>query len=411
MPPTARSAAPAVIAAIARRDRATLAAASADLLRWRPAGASVACGRDDRSGRRPPFLAACREPADRAHAGVVHAPGRPLAARVPGDPGRGQHPRRHQRARAGGRDHAAAGAPLRRRRRHPLQRHRRAGRTPSASASTSPRAPGPVVDRAVPHAAPTSTASARSSPRPTRRTSLETVPPRWPRSSTVPLHRLRRRPVHRGQLPDRGPAVAHLRAHQGADARRRRRSGTTLLDRLADLAIASLRARSTPAPRPSSCSTRGPARCRPPTTSATCCPTAAGCSTGVADLGVPAHPLRRRHRRAARADGRGRRRRGRASTGGRRSTTPARRARRRHASCRATSTRRSCLAAVARSSPARRATCSPTTAATRATSSTSATACCPSTDPGVLAAGGRPRPRANGRVTDRDALTALGVRA
>ena len=39
--------------------------------------------------------------------------------------------------------------------------------------------------------------------------------------------------------------------------------------------------------------------------------------------------------------------------------------------------------------------CSPTTRAPRATSSTSATACSPNTDPGVLAGGRRPRPRAH----------------
>ena len=41
--------------------------------------------------------------------------------------GEGTHPRRHRQARAGRRDHPAAGAPLRGGRRHPLQRHRGAG--------------------------------------------------------------------------------------------------------------------------------------------------------------------------------------------------------------------------------------------------------------------------------------------
>ena len=81
-------------------------------------------------------------------------------------------------------------------------------------------------------------------------------------------------------------------------------------------------ARSPPAPRPSSCSTPGPARSRRPTTSATCSPTAGGCSTGLADLGVPAHPLRRRHRRAARPHGRRPAPTSSASTGGSRSTRP-----------------------------------------------------------------------------------------
>ena len=37
----------------------------------------------------------------------------------------------------------------------------------------------------------------------------------------VPAAGLRRRAVHRRQLPHRGPAEPHLRAHQGADAHRR----------------------------------------------------------------------------------------------------------------------------------------------------------------------------------------------
>jgi protoporphyrin/coproporphyrin ferrochelatase len=58
--------------------------------------------------------------------GVVHAPGRSEPARVPGRAGRGQHPRGHPAARPGHGDHPAAGAPLRRRRRRAVQRHRRA---------------------------------------------------------------------------------------------------------------------------------------------------------------------------------------------------------------------------------------------------------------------------------------------
>ena len=38
---------------------------------------------------------------------------------------------------------------------------------------------------------------------------------------------LRRRPVHRRQLPHRGPAEPHVRAHQGLDANRRDDCGTT----------------------------------------------------------------------------------------------------------------------------------------------------------------------------------------
>ena len=120
-------------------------------------------------GTASPFLAACRgEPHDRVP-GVVHAPGRAVAARVPSAPRRGVDPRRHPRPRARRRDHPATGPPLRRRRRHPLQRHRRASRRRSASASTSRPAPARSSSgRSRPP--PTSTDSGRSSPRPTRPT-------------------------------------------------------------------------------------------------------------------------------------------------------------------------------------------------------------------------------------------------
>ena len=61
--------------------------------------------------------------ARRAGAGVVHAAGRPLAAGVPGGPGRHRHAGQLQPARPGRRDHPAAGPPLRRRRGHLLLRH------------------------------------------------------------------------------------------------------------------------------------------------------------------------------------------------------------------------------------------------------------------------------------------------
>jgi hypothetical protein len=82
-----------------------------------------------------------------------------------------------------------------------------------------------------------------------------------------------------------------------------------LLDRLADLAIASLRSQVGPAPRPCSCSTRGPATLSRPTTSARPAPQRPGAGGG----GRPrraAHPLRPRHRRAAGRSWRRRRRRG-----------------------------------------------------------------------------------------------------
>ena len=74
--------------------------------------------------------------------------------------------------------------------------------------------------------------------------------PMWPRPSRLvarelavggAAHRVRRRALHRGQLPGRGRAVAHLRQGEGADARRPD-LWAALTDRLADLAVASLRA-------------------------------------------------------------------------------------------------------------------------------------------------------------------------
>ncbi len=81
-------------------------------------------GRFDRS----PFIGRLPGARRRPRPGLVHAPGRPVAPRVPGRPWLGQHPRGHRPARAGGRAHPAAGRPVRDRRRRPLLRHRRPAR-------------------------------------------------------------------------------------------------------------------------------------------------------------------------------------------------------------------------------------------------------------------------------------------
>ena len=105
--------------------------------------------------RRPPGHRGIRPGARRpqagraAHAGVVHAPGGPVAARVP----HGARGRRDARVvpapRPRHRDHAAAGAPPRGRRRDLLLRHRRARCRRSGSTSTSSPASGPVVARPI----------------------------------------------------------------------------------------------------------------------------------------------------------------------------------------------------------------------------------------------------------------------
>ena len=99
---------------------------------------------------------------------------------------------------------------------------------------------GPVIDRAVPHEARTSSGSGRSSRSSTRRTCSRPCESSS-RELDVPLIGFAGRAVHRRELPHRGRPVAGLR-------RARRRSCTrdpalllALLDRLADLALASLR--------------------------------------------------------------------------------------------------------------------------------------------------------------------------
>ena len=164
---------------------------------------------------------------------------------------------------------------LRRRRR---ARHRPGGRR-AVPRRAGPRPPAPARARGdIPYVAET-----------VRLVAAELGP-------RCPLLGVRRRPVHRRQLPDRGPAVPHLRAHQGADAHRRG-AVARVMDRLADHGRRRSSASSSAAGRRrSSCSTPGPARCRRPTTSATCCPTPAGVRRARRRPRRPGHPLRHRVR-------------------------------------------------------------------------------------------------------------------
>ena len=151
---------------------------------------------------------------------MVHATGRAVAARVPGDPRRGFDPRRDQAAGARRRDHPAAGPPLRRRRGGAVQRHRRAGprrrfrhrRRPRARARSPNDRCGPV---------PTSNACARSR----STTSSYVVDTVRLLADELPAvgaaARLRRRAVHGRQLSHRGSAEQGLPPHQGADPHRR----------------------------------------------------------------------------------------------------------------------------------------------------------------------------------------------
>ena len=132
------------------------------------------------------------------------------------------------------------------------------------------------------------------------------------------------------------------------------------------------------APAPSSCSTPGPARCRPTSTREHVLPAQRQGVRGARGQRRAAHPLRRGHRRAARAHGRRRRRRRRRRLAGaaRRGARAGARAR----PCRATSTR-PCAWRRGTSWPTAPATCCAATPAAPATSSTSATACSPSSTP------------------------------
>ena len=261
-----------------RGGRVTLAAS---VRRFPPRRApAVASAADDRPGRRP-VPGRLRQPPTRTRCGSCARPG----ARCPstGPSGARAASSTPSAARAGGRDHPSARAPLRRRRRHPLQRHRRARARHRLRRRRRPRH-RPRRRRALP---------ARRRPRPpppagarARHALRARDRPHPGRGADRPADRVRRRPLHRRQLPDRGPPVPHLRAHQGPDVRRRAALARPARPPGRPGRRPRCAARWRAAPRRCSCSTRGPARSRPPTTRATCSPTAR-VFAALADLGVP----------------------------------------------------------------------------------------------------------------------------
>ena len=263
---------------------------------------SVAAVPDTPSDRPlPPFLRACRGipggPDDRVPVWFMRQAGRSLpeyrAIRGEGSILDAIHD-----PELVGRDHPAAGAPLRRRRRHPLQRHRRAG---GRHRLRRRRRPGRRAGRraAVPSGPRTSTASARSTPRPTRPTCSRRCAILVERAGDVPLIGFAGAPFTvASYLVEGRPSrtYAQTKALMLGDPD----LWHQLLDRLADLAIASLRSQVDAGARPSSSSTPGPARCAPPDYERFVLPAQ---PPGVRRRRRPRrapHPLRRRHRRAAR---------------------------------------------------------------------------------------------------------------
>ncbi|CAA9353978.1 MAG: Uroporphyrinogen III decarboxylase, partial [uncultured Nocardioidaceae bacterium] len=173
---------------------------------------------DDRAcpDRRAPAQGGARG-AGAAHPGLVHAPGRAVAPGVPEGPrGRGDARVLHA-PRAHHRDHAAARAPVRRRRGHLLLRHRAAaqggGRGPRHQAR---RRPGRGLTGG-------DAGRRRGDPRPDPRARPlhhRGGPTAGGRARRHPADRVRRRAVHGGVVPRRGRPVEGARAHQGDDVRR-----------------------------------------------------------------------------------------------------------------------------------------------------------------------------------------------
>ena len=232
------------------------------------------------------FLRACRRRAGRRDAGLVHAPGRPVAS---------PSTARSASARRSCRASPATPALCAEVTLQPVERARR--RRGDRCSPTSRRRCGPWASTSS-----IAEASGRSSTEPIRTAADVERSGRSTRarrsghcsrrsgssgasSSPVPRHRLRRRAVHARLLPHRGPTVARLRDAPRRCMHAEPAAWTTLMDRLVDDRPSPTSGRrSRPAPRSSRCSTRGSAPWRRATTASSVAPHMRRLFDGLAGL-------------------------------------------------------------------------------------------------------------------------------
>ena len=224
----------------------------------------------------PPFLAACRGQANGLHPDLDHAPGRALPAGVPRAARQARLPEHGADARAGGRGHAATGAPIRARRRDPVLGHSDAARR--AGADSVP--PGAGLHHPVAHAGGDD-AIVLPPPGRTRRRASPPSPGyaprcrRTPRSSALPARRspssaissratarkgffvaksfLFSEPAAADRLLESGPTQTRL-SHRPGRGRRQGRADFRLLGRVSPtFARHALRAVALVAGRPRAC--------------------------------------------------------------------------------------------------------------------------------------------------------------
>ena len=280
-----------------------------------------------------------------------------VAARVPGHPGHRHDPPGHRRARPGHRDHPAAGAALRRRRRHPLLRHHDPGARHRVRRRHRPRR-RPGGRPALPRGRRPRRDSARSTP------SRHALRPRDGRNLVaeldVPLIAFAGAPFTvASYLVEGRPSRTYARTK--ALMHTDEALWFTLMDRLADLAIASLRSQVDHGASAVQLFDSWAGALSPADYDRFVLPASTRrCSTPSATSACPASTSAS-HRRAAGPDGRRPAPTWSASTGAPRSTSPGP-ASPTARSCRATSTRPSCAAGwdadgrrrAATSAPARR---------------------------------------------------------